>query len=351
MRRGITLLEVLISVFVMLVGLLGVMSLIPVGKFEQTRGTKADRSAACGRAALREIKTRGILNPDNWALANGIAVFNRSRLTLPFTFDNGTNWVKLQPVVIDPLGIISATDNGYRSFPYDSAASAVPTAPHLPRLTLGVNSVIDPSNSMSPADRLTLRRNVSDVAFRSDDELVFEQASGDVLPQQGMIGGAKRSSEGNCSWLATLIPDPLTATDAGWREMPCRLSIVVFFKRDLGTVGLNERMIEIKNVLGEGEAELESTVSKEQIDTKKSQWLMIAGTPNETTGPWHYSWQRIVGRDDISGTGTVADPWKTSVSLVGDRQEFFVGPSAKNYAFLFDGIQTVFQTDINLESP
>ncbi|MFH1266447.1 MAG: prepilin-type N-terminal cleavage/methylation domain-containing protein, partial [Planctomycetota bacterium] len=45
-RRGVSLLEVLISIFVLSIGLLGVAAVIPVGGHEILQAVKADRAAA-----------------------------------------------------------------------------------------------------------------------------------------------------------------------------------------------------------------------------------------------------------------------------------------------------------------
>lgn len=67
-RRGVSLLEVLISMFVMMVGLLGVASLLPVGQHSLAESAKADRAGTCGRAGLREVRARGILDPMTWVI-------------------------------------------------------------------------------------------------------------------------------------------------------------------------------------------------------------------------------------------------------------------------------------------
>ncbi|MHC4181278.1 MAG: type IV pilus modification PilV family protein, partial [Planctomycetota bacterium] len=80
LRRGLSLLEVLISMFVLTVGLLGVAALIPMGRFAIVEAGKADRSGACGHAAMHEIKVRGMLDYNNWNNAPADA-------DLPFAID------------------------------------------------------------------------------------------------------------------------------------------------------------------------------------------------------------------------------------------------------------------------
>lgn len=54
-QSGFTLLEVLISIFVVLVGLLGVASMIPAGRFELTEARKADMGSNISRALLQSV--------------------------------------------------------------------------------------------------------------------------------------------------------------------------------------------------------------------------------------------------------------------------------------------------------
>lgn len=65
-RRGVSLMEVLISIFVLSVGLLGIAALIPLGRFTIVEASKADRSGACGRAAIRDVKVRRLLDRTAW---------------------------------------------------------------------------------------------------------------------------------------------------------------------------------------------------------------------------------------------------------------------------------------------
>ena len=54
-RGGVSLMEVLISVFVLAVGLLGMAALIPVGRMAMVETGKHDRSGSAGRALLRTV--------------------------------------------------------------------------------------------------------------------------------------------------------------------------------------------------------------------------------------------------------------------------------------------------------
>ncbi len=65
-RRGLTLLEVLISIFVLSIGLLGVAALVPVGKRQIQQGSQYDRAAACGRAGMNQVLVGDYLNPEMW---------------------------------------------------------------------------------------------------------------------------------------------------------------------------------------------------------------------------------------------------------------------------------------------
>ena len=62
-RRGISLLEVLISMFVMLVGVISVFALITLGRFEMLEGTKSDQAMSLGRRGQHLMLARGFLRP------------------------------------------------------------------------------------------------------------------------------------------------------------------------------------------------------------------------------------------------------------------------------------------------
>lgn len=62
-RRGVSLLEVLIAVFVLTFGLMSIAMVIPAGRALMVDASKSDRATACGRAGLNEIRIRGWYDP------------------------------------------------------------------------------------------------------------------------------------------------------------------------------------------------------------------------------------------------------------------------------------------------
>ena len=60
-RRGLSLLEVLVSIGILTLGVMGVAMLIPIGKFAMTEVEKSDRTGMCGPRD-REVKVRRMLN-------------------------------------------------------------------------------------------------------------------------------------------------------------------------------------------------------------------------------------------------------------------------------------------------
>ncbi|MEM8945070.1 MAG: hypothetical protein AAGD11_07795 [Planctomycetota bacterium] len=69
-RAGISLIEVLISMFVLLFGLMGVAAIFPVGNHYVVEGEKFDLGAAVAQNAFEELKARGLLRPEFWHYAD-----------------------------------------------------------------------------------------------------------------------------------------------------------------------------------------------------------------------------------------------------------------------------------------
>lgn len=59
-RSGVSLLEVLVSIFVIMFGLLGVAAILPLGSRNVAEIVKSDNASACGTSALSDVRTWGM---------------------------------------------------------------------------------------------------------------------------------------------------------------------------------------------------------------------------------------------------------------------------------------------------
>lgn len=75
-RRGVTLLEVMFSIGIVAVGLLGVLIIVPLAGLRTTQGTIADGADRLGRSAIRAFDVYQMRRPDAWAQLNPVASAN-----------------------------------------------------------------------------------------------------------------------------------------------------------------------------------------------------------------------------------------------------------------------------------
>lgn len=358
-RAGLSLLEVLISMFVMLVGLLGVASLIPVGKVEAQRGNKIDRAAACGRAAFREVQIRGMLKRAAWARPdNGNAVYTEPGGVGTYTWNGTLGGTDFSAFALDPygVGVVGDAQSLGQWFPY---SATTPAAVTLPRLTLG------------PGMDVNARAALADAIFRWQDDLNFNTPdNADLLPSQMLDSNARRQSVGDYSWLTTVVPDPRVVGTHNMFDVPMRVSIAVFYKRNrlVPTSGAaeGERVCKLAALSGDSEiilttagaAPLTTDPAEHLKIAKPGQWLMIAGPVNIDTDNDGVSdvqrndfrWYRIASADEIE---TVSGNYQRRLTVVGP--DWIIPPAQmtdfldKARVFLFDGIIAVYEKNMKLE--
>jgi hypothetical protein len=338
-RRGISLLEVLISMFVLLIGLVGVGAMIPAGRFEILQGVKLDYASMVGREAFRDLKVRGYLNPNNWYNASGTNVFNGTTFTSTSGF-----------VAIDPLGMTSPTlATGFgATFPYGASP------------TLSLTRI-----SPMPVDTTSTNytKIASDPIFRCPDDLnLTPHPKGvDYPPFQStlpvgnpqinpstlapMLAPIKRASQGNYSWLATIVPDPNPSVLPTSSKMI--VSVAVIYKRDLSTAGTSERTATVSSFNGIGEATL--TLLAQPL--RPGQWVMLAGTAQAGAPPttWNYiRWYRVVAADSPVPALPAPGPYTQYVTLAGPDWL----PTAPNTTiWIIDNVIAVYEKNMKLELP
>jgi len=293
LRRGVTLLEVLVSMFVLAVGLLGLASLLPVASFYASEAQKYDRAATLGQAAYHDMQLRGYLQPKAWLDTTGnYAVNVLSPPGVPSTsylFSNATTLPFLPPVVIDPLAIGFAAANGQTpppQFPaFPAPGAGLPGAPTINRLTLDANRAWRPEDVTQPlaAVHIPMAYALAQRLFASNDDLVFQSPAnadyrpistnappnGSQLPDYQLIytqtgtgpaptfnptytlaftntnnnvpaslpsnlGTPTPDFTGDYSWLLTVAPDIDDVFQNDVANMDrFRVSVVIFYKRDL----------------------------------------------------------------------------------------------------------------------
>lgn len=252
-RRGVSLMEVLMSIFILTVGLLGMASLIPVGGFQVSEAIKADRAAAVGRAAFYEVRIRGLLDPRKW---------------------NNAGDIDLQrPFAIDPLSNIETGLHNVRTM-----------------------SMVQLWPGASDVDRRRLARHV----FTSHDDLIFvsEENADEPPRQKPETGMTKRPSADQYSWLVTVVPVGSVAGDKWTQGEVHRVSVAVFYSRpsasDTKAAPVVSAHVE-GGSLPFGTLVLDSLGNAEQTkeklqSLKDNRWIFI------TDGGGVHRWYRIILR-------------------------------------------------------
>lgn len=351
-RRGVSLLEVLISIFVLMVGLLGVAALIPVGRHHIAEGLKADRAAACGQAILHEARIRGWLDPTSWRYADGTP--DGSAVV------SGSQFPRLprRTYVIDPLFITYASSQPSPDYPkiqrvpYDSATD-------LRRVTLARVPLSNGIFSLSESQRLCtwhddlLFPTPDDTADRPRALVLAEGTPSSILwpirPSDNVAAtnALLNQNQGDFSWLLTVTPLVSDSMVELNNSVSYQLSVVVFQKRDLSSVLAGsppgERLIASINFggfgYGGGDVELRSP-SAGNLEIKENDWIMVP-FPDL---PSRYEWYRVVATDDAP---TWDDPnWKRNVTLAG-RDWRFSGVATN--AVVFSDVAGVFTATVPSE--
>jgi len=193
-RRGVSLLEVLISIGILSVGLISVLSLIPAGRLLNSKANALNRASLLAMNAAADFMNRGLARPAGW-----------------------TNTPTQAFVAYDPLGSAS-----FPTFWSGTVAGALLT-PRTDSATSATNTSGMPST-------------VTDLLVRSGDDLRY---STDGLPDDALplpmwsISGTNGPHvfDGAYSYLATLSGTTTTWNSGEYKT----LTIVTFSRRDISS--------------------------------------------------------------------------------------------------------------------
>lgn len=278
MRKALSLTEVLISMGILTLGLLGVAAVFPVGSHYIQRADIYDKASAIGQSVMSDIVARGMLDPNSWYVmvphagvlpwsqtfsADGASSPNGKvnlTFTRPFSRALGealtqTNAMTDKTIlakqfgsayVIDPLGVAAmAMRSGstapanqihgpaavfpaaaYTGYAYQAAIPTWPTSSWL--------AWCGPNGSSStgyqwPIRRVTFRQpntgwhanaTMAEHFFRGNDDLAFDfpqRADKPAFATWDMTGvGAPlaRKFAGDYSWIITVVPPTNAARNA-----------------------------------------------------------------------------------------------------------------------------------------
>ena len=281
-HAGLTLIEILMTIFVLAIGLLGVAALMPVGSYQMQRGQIAQRVSEIGPSALDLLEASNMHSPSRWSTGstafddvkahgnewvrnahnstpsgatpgNHLLEFIRSddatklgQYHTPGTtaVSSGTNDVAIvrrcEPFAIDPLYMYQVGMNPFVSASNDPYG----TGDAMPRITVsGVTSQAAAEAIFLNDEDLTLNRDVYDADGNIledgdgiEDEIDLWKRATHYQEVENLDDSItktvlKAKSEGNYSWLATFSPGE-TATGSDPKQWT--VSVAVFFKRPLG---------------------------------------------------------------------------------------------------------------------
>lgn len=288
-RRGVSLLEVLISIFVILGGMLGVAALLPVGRYEMSMCLRADRAGNAGRAALRDAQVRGMLDPNAWCWYGG-------QMTPPLDM----------PVAIDPLGWAA---NLGTVFPVKPPNQVVLS---MPRVTL--KSFVDTS---LPQPLLFERARVlADRIFTLQDDLVFDYPSEKTLRPRLLLryvdgstgtnlspSAATAVRENKYSWMMTVVPAESEYDASADGRKLYTLSAVVFYARQLTADGEGTCDVDrasLGPLIGGGDVVL---VGADAVEVKTGEWILLRGVKGLGRRPmYQFKWYRVIAADEFNPT-------------------------------------------------
>ncbi len=329
-RRGVTLMEVLVSIFILSVGMLGVAALIPIGRNTLVATGKADRSGACGRAAMRLLKNTRVLE--------------RSDTVCYRWYQNGNTTINpYDSLCLDPLGCARSSFNSVlRRFPSSTVnlndSSNTYAMPRISLYVPGSTTVMpletaerwftwqdDRLFDISVEDRQQRPRQM--IRFDTDVVAPVPWLSAKDTRVGTGTAALTTESEGAYSWMATLSPHYWYASAATANQTPTldqlsyNVSIVVFYRRNLNLPSVDEAlpcervalvdngsMTSLRVGVGGGRILLyidrRATDNRRWLEMEDGQWIMLAGRTSSQPVMTLFRWYRVVSAGEVYQSGS-----------------------------------------------
>jgi type II secretory pathway pseudopilin PulG len=338
-RRGISIIEVLVSLFILSVGLLGIASLLPIGQRQALLADQQDRLSALGQNAVRTFRTRGFSNFQWWRTAGGTSIAQNGSPGATAVFATA-------PIFIDPL-MVEAQGNTVNKVPHNGTGL-------FDRFTLKQSASTGAGTSIGQAG--------AEAMFLSRDDVIVEPGTTPESATKAKYDSGRRDFDGEYSWAAMLSPTypnnypPGIAKGTPYPEQSCQLSIIVFYRRPLnGTAALNDSdtldstSIPRERVLGAsfvgggiGGGEITINGSTANMLVKIGEYVLVFKEGTGTT-PYYAKWYRVIAAEKLE-------------SMASSRQLTLSGPdwpgaTSGLQMVIFDGAVAVYNKSIRLEGP
>lgn len=199
---------------------------------------------------------------------------------------------------------------------------------------------------------------VFDPVFRISDDLVLQPkaASSNAPPQQQMMfvenppgtkNFVRRASDGNYSWIATLIGDSAVS--------PITVSVGVFYKRQVFSPGVGEYWATIAPITTAANVNKNADFKLTQFDQfskttytippahiRPGQWVLVSGmTP--TPVKQYFFWCRVVAAGSYDSTNN-----QQMITVASDK---WIANTTSAKVWIFDNLIAVYEQTMFLDLP
>ncbi len=287
--RGMSLIEVLAAIGVLTIGLLGLAALLPVGRFTINEAAKADRTGDCGRAALRDVVVRRMLDFHHWIgppPQNQYVDNQNFNSNKPWYDQNGNPENLPLSFLIDPRGVTYGMGSNFGNIPAG-----------VPRINLDYVG-----NSTAVANQIFVWPD--DLIVNLPEDMNPPRPVGRPITVDGNNNPVPMTNSGDYSWFASVVPAP---------NNPLRftVSIVVCCKRDLTSTAERAVVVEafFDNGLGGGSLQLNREINDIGSDNppagiavKENDWVAMCSPSGLCR------WYRIGSIGDNSSYLTLIGP-------------------------------------------
>jgi type II secretory pathway pseudopilin PulG len=356
MKRGVTLVEVLIAIFVIMFGILGLFAVLTLGRSYTEKTETITATLSCGDAVLSRVKmptadNREYVRPSAPITETGWTSIDVGR----FFYNGGTYPTTTQPndtsgltglVLIDPLGYAKSAGV---DFP-----AANPTEPRallsdttnpiqlaIPRITHWSGTAAAP---VAISGALADRQNTW------SDDVIIPLVEGDSRPRQVYLAHERDSggkvigrrgvampwqpgdsqttpaqldalhgqSEGVYTWSVMVKPDDAQLALSARAQTQFTAWVLIYQRREVGSTVVPVERTVVCNMVGNGviggDVKLTTTNGPEYFAVKRDQWLLLVGLDSSRRIQCAWYQIEVIDRDVTQETAT---RWSVNATLRG----------------------------------